>query len=133
VTSRACGVGAGEYIFVASRLSPRTYNRAVRGPRLLLLVCLGVGLGAVAYAAQAHLREVARGLRADAERDVRADLRVRGRALVPGLEARLRDLAPAAVYALDRTMVRPAPPAEAASFSLPPGTLTERYLQLGDF
>lgn len=88
-------------------------------PRLLLLLCLAVGLGAVAYAAAAHVREAEASAARVEERELRADLRERGRRLAVELDERLRAAAPTALYDAHGNLVRPAPPAEASPFQAP--------------
>ncbi len=88
-------------------------------PRLLLLLCLGVGLLAVAYAAAAHVREAEASASRVEERDLRADLRERGRRLAMDLDERLRAALPIAVYDAQGDLLRPAPPAEASPFPAP--------------
>ncbi|MFI5403386.1 MAG: hypothetical protein ACHQ1G_10645, partial [Planctomycetota bacterium] len=85
-------------------------------PRLLLLLCLAVGLLAVAYAAAAHVREASASAERVLERELRADLRERGQRLAADLDARLRATAPVALYDAEGDLLRPAPPAEASPF-----------------
>ena len=88
-------------------------------PRLLLLLCLAVGLAAVGYAAAAHVREVEGSVARVEERELRAELRERGRQLAADLDARLRAAAPTALYDAHGNLLRPAPPAEASPFPAP--------------
>lgn len=91
----------------------------MRLPRLLLLLCLLVGLLAIAYAAAAHVREAEASVARVEERDVRADLRERGRRLAADLERALAAAPPAAVYDAEGNLLRPRPPATASSFPAP--------------
>ncbi len=110
----------GPYKFVAGGAAPGTYNPArVLLPRLLLLLCLAVGIGAVGYAVTAHVREVEGSVARVEERELRAELRERGRRLAADLDARLRAVAPTASYDADGNLLRPAPPAEASPFPAP--------------
>jgi len=102
-------------------------------PRTLLLACLGVGLGAVWFAARAHLRGLERSLEANEARALRADLKERAGVEAEALRARLRDLPPLATYDADGRLQRPAPPATARPYRAPDGTVTALYLGKGDF
>jgi signal transduction histidine kinase len=88
-------------------------------PRLLLLLCLAVGLGAIGYAAAAHVREVEGSVARVEERELRAELRERGRQLAADLDRRLRAAAPTALYDAHGNLLWPAPPAEASPFPAP--------------
>ncbi|HEX5137645.1 MAG TPA: HAMP domain-containing sensor histidine kinase, partial [Planctomycetota bacterium] len=91
----------------------------MRLPRLLLLLCLVVGLLAIAYAAAAHVREAEASVARVEERDVRADLRDRGRRLVAELERELAQAEPVARYDAEGTLARPRPPTEVSPFPAP--------------
>lgn len=91
----------------------------MRVPRLLLLLCLGVGLLAIAYAAAAHLREAEGSVARTEEREVRADLRERGRRLAEVLERELERAEPYARYDAEGNLLRPRPPAAASPFPAP--------------
>jgi DNA-binding response OmpR family regulator len=85
----------------------------LRGPRLLLLVCLAVGLGAVWFAGRAHLRDVRLSLETSEHRALRADLKEHARELANRIRARLARTPLAATYDVDGRLLRPAPPARA--------------------
>jgi signal transduction histidine kinase len=88
-------------------------------PRLLLLLCLAVGLLAIAYAAAAHAREALGAASRAEERALRAELRERARRLAAELDAELRAAPPAATYDALGRLLRPAPPADARPFPAP--------------
>ena len=105
----------------------------MRAPRLLLLLCLAVGLGAVWFAARAHLEDRRRGKEERAADVVRFQLRSKARALKASLERRLADAEPVARYDAAGRLVRPAPPAEARPFAPATGSLAALYLARGDY
>jgi len=88
-------------------------------PRVLLLLCLLVGILAVIYAASSHVREAEGSVTRIEERELRAELAERGRKLAADLDARLAGVPPTAVYDGSGALLWPAPPAEASPFPAP--------------
>lgn len=101
----------------------------MRVPRVLLLLCLVVGLPAVGIAARAHVREVRAALENAARRTLHRDLAERGVAIARRIHATLRERTPDAVYDGSGRLLRPAPPAVARPYRPPVGSVVPFVLE----
>ena len=104
----------------------------MRAARALLVVCLLLGLGAVAGAGRGHLRDLRRSLEEGEEQATRHRLRERAGEVARRLRDRLSAGEGEAHYTRDGRLLRPAPPSEARPFDPPAGTITALYLAAGN-
>ena len=103
----------------------------MRGPRILLVLCLAVGLLAVWYAAQAQLREVRFSLVRDRQRTVRAELQQRARELARELRLGLETGPVFAYYDMAGWLLWPAAPAVAKPYRAPQDSSIAVFLRMG--
>ena len=99
----------------------------------MLLVCLGVGLGAIFVAARGHLRELRASFLKAEERALRAELRQRANELERELRERLERGAVTARYDAAGRLVRPAPPSSARAWHPPALTPAAVLVPAGDY
>jgi two-component system phosphate regulon sensor histidine kinase PhoR len=105
----------------------------MRIARTVLLICMVVGLAAIAAAARGHLRELRDSFRDAEERSVAADLRKRVREVAPQLRDRLAAAPVVAEYDAAGRLVRPAPPARARAWSPPVDSLSADLTRRGEY